>query len=253
MYFTTGNTASGTYNSVSNIAESAVRMAGGLAGVVDFFTPANHDALDTGDSDYGSGGLMVLPEPPAAYPFPHLAVGAGKDGRMFVLNRDSMGGLSTPNIPLHVDIGNCWCGPSYFDSAAGPRVVSSGGTQVMTWAPTVSLGKPTLSLVASAPPLETNVQDPGFFTSVSSNGTIPNTAIIWAVGRAACDPPSCATFHVTLFAFNATASAGSLPQLWAGVAGSWPNTGGNANIVPTVANGRVYVASNKQLQIFGLH
>jgi hypothetical protein len=55
-----------------------------------------------------------------------------------------------------------------------------------------------------------------------------------------------------LYAFNATPTGGLLPQLFAGVAGSWPNTGGNANIVPTVANGRVYVASNKELQIFGL-
>ena len=123
----------------------------------------------------------------------------------------------------------------------------------MTWAPTVSLGKPSLSLVASSPLLETNVQDPGFFTSVSSNGTVPNTAIIWAVGRAACNQPTCSSFHVTLYAFNATPSAGVLPQLWAGVAGSWPNTGGNANIVPTVANGRVYVASNKELRIFGIN
>lgn len=252
MYFTTGNTASGTYNSVTNIAESAVRMAGGLAGVVDFFTPSDHDTMDTEDNDFGSGGLMVLPDQPAPYPFLHLAVGAGKDGRMWVLNRDSMGKLSTPDIPQNVNIGNCWCGPSYFDSATGPLVVSSGGSQVMTWAPTVSLGEPSLSLVGSSPSLEVNVQDGGFFTSVSSNGTTPNTAIIWAVGRAACDTPPCLTYHVTLYAFNATASAGVLSQIWSGVAGSWPNTGGNANIVPTLANGRVYVASDKQLQIFGL-
>jgi hypothetical protein len=35
-------------------------------------------------------------------------------------------------------------------------------------------------------------------------------------------------------------------------AGNWPNVQGNSNLVPVVANGRVFVASNKQLQIFGL-
>jgi hypothetical protein len=35
-------------------------------------------------------------------------------------------------------------------------------------------------------------------------------------------------------------------------AGNWPNVGGNSNLVPVVANGQVFVASNKQLQIFGL-
>ena len=252
MYFATGNTASGTYNSVTNLAESAVRMAGGLAGVVDYFTPSNHDTLDTEDNDVGSGGLMVLPDQPAPYPFPHLAVAGGKDGLMWVLNRDSMGKLSTPDIPLNVNIGNCWCGPSYFESSSGPIVVSSGGNQVMTWGPSVSLGKPSLTPVASSSALEVNMQDPGFFTSVSSNGTTANTAIIWAVGRAACDTPACLSYHVTLYAFNGTPSGGSLPLLWSGAAGSWPNIGGNANIVPTVANGHVYVASNKELQIFGL-
>jgi hypothetical protein len=43
-----------------------------------------------------------------------------------------------------------------------------------------------------------------------------------------------------------------MTQLFKGGADSWPNTGGNSNLVPVVANGQVYVASNKQLQIFGL-
>jgi hypothetical protein len=57
---------------------------------------------------------------------------------------------------------------------------------------------------------------------------------------------------VTIYDFHGTASGGSLPQLWSGPAGSWPNLGGNANLVATVAKGRVYVASFGQLQIFGL-
>jgi hypothetical protein len=43
-----------------------------------------------------------------------------------------------------------------------------------------------------------------------------------------------------------------MTQLFNGGAGSWPNVGGNSNLVPVVANGEVFVASYKQLQIFGL-
>ena len=43
-----------------------------------------------------------------------------------------------------------------------------------------------------------------------------------------------------------------MKQLFKGVAGAWPNLGGDANLVPVVANGLVFVASNQQLQIFGL-
>jgi hypothetical protein len=53
--------------------------------------------------------------------------------------------------------------------------------------------------------------------------------------------------HVNLYAFDAATGA----QLYSGVAGTWPNAGGNANIVPTVANGKVYVASYENLSIFG--
>ena len=90
--------------------------------------------------------------------------------------------------------------------------------------------------------------DPGFFTSVSSNGTTAGTAIIWAVGRP-FDPN---TTHVNLYAFAATPSSGTLTQLFTSPAGSWPNTGGNANIVPVVAKGKVYVAAFQSLTIFGL-
>jgi len=95
--------------------------------------------------------------------------------------------------------------------------------------------------------INTSSQDGGFFTSVSSNGTTPGSAIIWAVGRI-----QGADNHVTLYAFDPGANATNLRLLWSGVAGLWPNTGGNAYLVPTVANGRVYVGSNKQVRIFGV-
>jgi hypothetical protein len=88
-----------------------------------------------------------------------------------------------------------------------------------------------------------NGQNPGFFTSVSSNGTTPATALIWAVGH----PVDTNHTNVDLYAFNADTGQ----KLFDGIAGQWPHLGGNANIVPVVANGLVYVASNQMLTIFG--
>lgn len=85
---------------------------------------------------------------------------------------------------------------------------------------------------------------PGFFTSVSSNGTLAGTAIVWAVGRPTDSNPA----NVSLYAFDPTKGK----QLFSSVAGSWPYTTGDSNIVPVVANGKVYVASNQSLAIFGL-
>ncbi|HTU43550.1 MAG TPA: hypothetical protein VMF91_00710 [Bryobacteraceae bacterium] len=270
VYFVTGDSNNvhstppppNTYDGVTNIQESVVQMQSDLSAVTDLFTPNNVFTLDQGDLDFGSGGVMVLPDQPA--PFPHLAVAAGKDGRNFIMNRDSMGGYQTPDVPNNVPISGCWCGPSYFQGSDGVgRVVTSGGTNVETWKVDNTGAKPNLDLEATGPSIPAGIllstgggQRPGFFTSISSNGTLPNSSIIWAIGR-----PTGGTEYVTLYAYNATASGSAISQLWSGPAGTWPNSGtaaaaltlsGSANLVPTVANGMVYVASYQQLWIFGL-
>jgi hypothetical protein len=256
VFFTTGNSDPfhDTYTGTTNIQESAVKMPPALTSVLDLFTPANVFTLDLHDTDYSGGGILVLPDQPG--PVPDLAVASGKDGRLFILNRDDMGGFHDPDIPAYVSIGSCHCGESYYQGSDGVgRVVSSGGnvlkngeaqSQAKTW--TVNTARsPALTFEASSLELAETSQDPGFFTSVSSNGTTPKTAIIWGIGR-----PTGSHNQVTLYAFNGTAHSGTLAQLWSGSAGSWPELQHNANLVPTVANGMVYVGSFKQLAIFGL-
>jgi hypothetical protein len=253
LFFSTGNSGPGNYDGVSNIQESVVKVDPQLVNLLGIFTPSNEDFLDQSDTDFGSGGVLLLPPEPG--PFRKLAVAAGKFGTMYLLNRASLGGFTpggTDNVLDTKFIGPCWCGPSYFTGPDGiGRVVSSGGggpnsAQIAVWTVQTS---PTVALVleGAAPPVASG-QDPGTFTTVSSNGTQAGTAIIWATGRP-IDPNPAA---VNLYAFAATPSSGMLPLLFSSPAGSWGNTGGNANIVPLVANGHVFVASNQQLTIFGL-
>jgi hypothetical protein len=112
IFFTTGNTAPGFYGSPANLAESVVKLSPDLAKVLDFFTPKNENDLDQIDEDYGSGGALVLPDQPG--PKPHLVVAAGKDGELFIIDRDTgqMGGFHNPTLNPSVTIGECWCGPS---------------------------------------------------------------------------------------------------------------------------------------------
>lgn len=248
VYFTTGNSAPNSYQAPLNLSESAVKVSASLE-LQQVFTPPSVGTLDKGDSDFGSGGLTVLPDQPGSYP--HLAVAAGKDGHLYLFNRDNLGGTAPSNPPSSVSIGHCTCGQSYFESDQGAWVVSSGGAnKPALWRiptpQTTAAAAPTLEQVAIASvPLEYG-QDVSFFTSISSDDRKPGSAIIWAVGRA-----SGHDHHVTLYAYDATPVNGDLPQLWSGVAGTWANTSGNSNIVPTVANGRVFVASDMQLEIFG--
>jgi hypothetical protein len=247
IFFVTGNSDRflNTYTGTTNIQESVVKMPEALSGVLDLFTPSNVFTLDQNDWDLGVGGVLLLPDQPG--PIPHLAVAAGKDGRLFIMNRDFLGGFNNPDIPAHVPLGPCWCAESYYQGSNGiGRVVTGGSNKVKMWAVNTAVS-PALTNEATSTALVTTKQDGGFFTSVSSNGTNPKTAIIWAIQR-----PSGTDNHITLYAFNGTRSGTSLPLLWSGAAGFWRVLSANANLVPTVANGMVYVASNKQLAIFGL-
>jgi hypothetical protein len=247
ILFVTGNSDSSTYDGVSNIQESVVKLSSDLTTVLDLFTPSNQGSLDQGDVDFGSGGVLVLPD--QAGSTPHLAVAAGKFGSMYFMNEDHLGGYSTlkNNVLGTYQVNGCWCGESYFvdpkDGAA--RVVSSGGSTVIVWKLQTS-PTPKLAGVSHSPAIRGGGQDPGFFTSVSSNGN--SNPIIWALSR----PVSQQQDQVALYAFNPEAGGTTMTKLFMGVAGAWPNINGNSNTVPVVANGKVYVATNKQLVVFGL-
>ena len=245
IYFITGNSdySGTTYDGVTSIQESVVKVAGDLSKVLDLFTPSNQGNLDQTDEDFGSAGALLLP--PQEGGTPHLIAAAGKDGRMFILNRNNMGGY-TPGGPdkfvTQADIGGCWCGQSYFHH----KIVSSGGSKAILWkvqtSPMVVLQNQGSSAGIGGG------QDPGFFTSISSDDE--DHPIIWAVSR----PDNSSPADISLFAFKGEpSSSATLDTLFHAQAGTWPNTGGNANIVPVVANGKVYVASYKQLSIFGMH
>jgi len=249
ILFVTGNSdySGTTYDGVSNIQESVVKVSSDLTTVVDLFTPSNQAALDRDDNDFGSGGVLVLPDQPGS--IPHLAVAAGKLGSMFFMNEDALGGYSTQrnNVVGTYSIGACWCGESYFvDPSDGiGRVVTSGGSNVLVFkvktSPTASLLK-----VAQSPVLVNTVQDPGFFTTISSNGT--SNPIVWALSR----PTGDAGNPIYLYAFDPESLTGSsMKQIFRGIAGTWP-TAGDSNLVPLITNGEVFVASHNQLRIFGI-
>ncbi len=247
IYFVTGNSQSGTYDGNNDVQESVVKVSNDLTQLLSIFTPSNVNQLDSDDTDFGAGGALLLPtQTSSATP---LAAAAGKNGTMFVMNQNSLGGYNSNynNVLAQQSIGGCWCGPSYFGAGSDsmPRIVASGGNAVTVWKVKQTHGVKLMAAGRSAS--LPNGQDPGFFTVISSNGSRPG-AIIWAVTRPTNVPGS-----LDLFAFKAEPHDGStLETLYQGTAGYWDSTGGNANIAPVVANGKVYVASYEQLDIFGV-
>ena len=249
IYFVTGNSdySGDSYNKVRNIAESVVQLSPDLSTVKSLFTPMGDlgwQNLDIWDADFGSGGAMLLPPQPGSDA--NILVAAGKVGVMYVLNADNLnnGKANGGRAFSTANVGSCWCGPSYYKASDGfGRVVTSGNNDVGIWKVNASGTNPKL-VAKGSPGSVDGAQFPGFFTSVSSNGTLAGTAVVWAVGRPTNSNPA----NVSLYAFDPAKGK----RLFADVAGSWPNTQGDSNIVPVVANGKVYVAANQSLAIFGL-
>ncbi len=255
VYFSTGNSDPGkpAYSQSFNRPDSIVHLSTDLNSLVDSFTPSNYFQLDQADLDLGSAGLILIPD--QAGSIPRLAVGGSKDGRAFLLNRDSLGGY-TPNGPDNVvqtvNQGNCWCGPAYFVGGDGnPRVLTGGSNGITSWqlqtSPSTRLVQQTSTGGSASDGLPDNG---GTIPVISSNGTTAGSAVVWFVRKPQSSSDSDPGTPITLMAYDAS---NLTKQLFSASAGTWTHAvNSNANAVPTVANGKVYVASNKQLQIFGL-
>jgi hypothetical protein len=249
IFFSTGNSdcnfydspelcpSQTTYDGVTNIQESVVGLVPTLGTRTGVFTPSNVFQMDIDDADLGAAGVMLLPQQSGGA---ELASIVSKDGRLWLLNQNSLG----TSLDMHQLAQGCWCGTSYYRGSDGVgRVVSSAGS-LQTWQ-VATTPAPHLVAESTTSTIPQTEQDPGFFTVVSSNARKAGTAIIWAVGR----PTS--TSGLVLYAFSAKPASGTLPLLYSAPAGSWPNLGGNANIVPLVANGKVYVGAYKTVTLFG--
>ncbi len=240
------------------LSDSVVKLSSDLQ-VSDWFTPSDlaygQRKMDQHDNDLGSGGVMLFPEDEATKSLPAKgAVAAGKTGQMYLMDRDSLGKLDPSGVNHVFDvqaIGPCFCGPSYFEGADGlPRVVSSGNNGLKVWRINSSGHSMVLAQdYAVSEPLGTTFFQGGFFTSVSSNDHTADSAIVWAIRRPQLNAP---TQSLTLYAFDAKDGA----LLCAADAGPWPmdqriGHGAAPNAVPVVANGKVFVASYKELRVFG--
>src|SRR6266404_459169 len=122
LYFMTGN---GVFNAANfggtEYGDSFVRLStSGQLTVADYFSPFNQDQLAGGDTDLGSGGLLLLPDSVGSTAHRHLLIGCGKEGKIFLLDRDNLGHFNgaadqiVQEIPNAV--GGTWSSPAYFNS-----------------------------------------------------------------------------------------------------------------------------------------
>jgi outer membrane protein assembly factor BamB len=216
-----------------------ISPAGGALSIADYFTVSNTVAASAADRDLGSGGVMLLPDmSDAGGTVRHLMIGAGKDGNIYVVNRDSLGkfNASTNNIYQQLNgvlPGGIWSTPAYFNGNV--YYADSGGT-LKAFAITASK--------MSATPTSQSAEQfayPGSAPSVSANGT--SNAILWAHEN---------TTPAVLHAYDAGNLAHELYNSNQAANNRDQFGPGNKYITPTVADGKVFVGTQSGVAIFGL-
>lgn len=223
---------------------SVVRFGSSALAVADSFTPSNQATLSAQDLDLGSGGLLLLPDQPGSKP--HLLVTAGKEGTLYVLDRDSLGGYVPAGDAVVQEQSALLAGvlstPAYWNGlvyvkAGGTSPGSSVSSPLVAYRVVPGSGVVPSQLDLSAPAARSSPAWgwPGSTPSISANGA--TAGIVWAIEAsvAAGGAPGPAVLH----AFDAT----SLGELYASSGG---DTLGKAVkfTLPVVANGKVFVGAD---------
>lgn len=215
-----------------------VSTTGGTLAVADYFEMDNTVAESNADEDLGSGGALVLPDlQDTSGATHHLAVGAGKDGQIYVVNRDSMGKFNPNNdnaIYQQLSGGSAgvWSMPAYFNNAVYYGAVSD----TLKSYPIANAKLATSPAMQSA----TTFEYPGTTPAVSANGI--SNGIVWAVENSS---------PAILHAYDAT----TLQELYNSnqAANGRDHFGsGNKFITPMIANGQVFVGTPSGVAVFGL-
>ncbi len=247
-------TGNGTFDpgpTRNNYGDSFLRLTpgGGTMSVASYFTPLDEQVLADEDLDMGSGGGLMLPDQPG--PNPHLVVGAGKIGTIYLVNRDSMGGFNAggdQNVQeVSGTIPGMFSTPGYWQG-----MVPGVGLQNMVYT-VAEDDQPKMFVLSNGllqtPPTTATINYtfgfPGASPVISANGT--TGGILWAIDAARWQTGGTAI----LFAFDATNIQS--PALYDSDNFVADHPGPAVKFtVPTVANGSVYVGTQTQLAVFGL-
>ena len=246
LYVSTGNGLfDGNLNTVPNtdFGDSVLKLdtSSGLT-LSDWFTPYDQYTLAQNDSDLGSGGVVLLPDQATAPT--HLLIAGGKEGVLYLINRDGMGAFQTGTnsqiVQSFSGLSGLFGTPAFWQN-----VLYTGGPGGALRAFTFTSGQFNTTPSSQS----TSVFSfPGVSPSVSSQGG--GNGIVWALDESQYGSPAPGPGPAILHAYN----AGNLAQeYWnSSQAGTRDKTGSAVKFVPpTVANGKVYVSTRTEVDVYG--
>ena len=245
MFTSTGNgsyNATIPYTSSMNYGDDILHLdlTNGAPTVADAFTPFNQASLSNSDVDLASGGVLLLPDQTSGG-FAHLLVQVGKEGTIYLVNRDSMGGFNSSGDNIVEELQNqvqgLWSAPAYWNN----NIYFWGNGDYLK---AFSLVGGRLSGTPTSVSSETSGY-PGATPAVSASGT--SNGIIWTIATDQYynDGPAVLQAHLaTNVATTLYTSAQNPTRDTAGTAVKFA--------VPTISNGKVYIGTQGQVNVYGL-
>lgn len=253
VFVVTGNGPFNANRGLNSYGNSFLRFGTGAGlTVADYFTPCDEETLLGEGLDVGASAPVLLPDSAGSSSQPHLLIGGSKAGFLYVVNRDNMGKF-TPPLPSSLPCS---------DSPASVQKISAGGGPILStplfWNNSVYVAPgngnfmsfPMLEgILASAPSagnLKETLGPQGSTPTLSANGT--SNAILWLIDASGAEANSPAILraydpeNLSNEIYNSAAAAKSRDQSGPAVKFT----------VPTVANGKVYVGTQKKLDVYGL-
>ncbi len=244
IYFTTSNGDFDANNGGVDYGDTIAKL-GTNGTVVDYFTPYDESVLSSNNLDLGSAGPVLLVDQPTSQ-YPHLLISAGKDGTIYVVNRDNMGHYNPNNnnqivqtlagaLPNGDQESGNFSAPVYYNGYVYFAAVNDSLKAFQLINGLLSTG-PTSVSSAIYP------NRGGSFAVSAYNNT---NAILWAIQDNGTSSPG------TLFAYDATNLANELYN--SSESGNRDTLDSAAKFsIPLVANGKVFVTSQSQLTVYGL-
>jgi len=244
LYVLTGN---GTFDAASSadphddFGDSLLQLSSGLA-VLRYFTPSDQLSDQANDADFGSGGAAILADLPGE-PVTHLVMGGGKDGSLYVLNRDNLAGLGDSSAVQKISVGHgMFVTGAYWNDRF---YIVGAGSGLSAY-----LLNPAIPQFSSTGTSTNTFGFPGSTPSVSAQGN--QDGVVWALNNHQyCTYQSHGCGAAVLHAYDATSVS---TELWnSSMVGA--DAAGNAVkfAVPTIANGKVYIGTrgNNTGGVFG--
>ena len=217
-----------------------IATTGNKLSVTDYFAMFNAVAESSVDEDFGSGGALVLPDMTDAMGRTrHLAVGAGKDAEMYLVDRDNMGKFNpNNNDAIYQGLPGALGGPEFGMPAYFNNKIYYGAVSDLVRAFAFATAK---LLATPASQTSHTFPYPGATPSISANGT--SNGIVWVTENT--DP-------AVLHAYDAEDLSHELYNSSQAPGGRDQFGTGNKFITPTIANGKVYVGTTNGVGVFGL-